>query len=94
MLPIVYTYFVKTNLATLNDFVDWFVTNPNKVFGLEELKISEGYRADITVLDLNNKRKYTKEEILSIGKNSPYIGMEFYGFPIATIVNGEILYKE
>ena len=93
MLPIIYTYFVKTNLASFKDMVDWLVTNPNKVFGLEEKKIEVGYPADITVLDINNKRVYTKEEILSIGKNAPYIGMEFYGFPIATLVNGKLMYK-
>lgn len=93
MLPIIYTYFVKTNLASYKDMVDWLVTNPNKVFGLEEKKIEIGYPADITILDINNKRVYTKEEILSIGKNAPYIGMEFYGFPIATLVDGKILYK-
>ena len=93
MLPIVYTYLVKPGLASLSDMVDWLVNNPNKVFGLEEKKIEVGYPADITILDINNKRVYTKDEILSIGKNAPYIGMEFYGFPLMTIVSGKILYK-
>ena len=93
MLPIIYTYFVKTGMASLNDMVDWLVTNPNKVFGLEEKKIEIGYPADITILDINNKKVYTKDEILSIGKNAPYIGMEFYGFPKFTLVNGKVVYK-
>ena len=93
MLPIVYTHIIKPGLATLSDFVNWFVTNPNKVFGLKERKIAIGENADLTILDINNKRKYTKEEIVSLSKNSPYIGMEFYGFPIATIVDGKLLYK-
>ena len=94
MLAIVYTHLVKTNYATLTDFVNWFVDNPNKVFGLDERKIAEGYTADITVLDLDNKYEYKYEEILSLSKNSPYIGMEFYGFPIITIVDGKLLYKK
>ena len=38
-------------------------------------------------------REYTKEEILSKGKNSPYIGMKLKGFPILTICNGKIVWE-
>ena len=93
MLPLVYTAFIDTNMATLNDFVDWFVTNPNKVFSLEERKVEEGYVADLTVLNLDEKRIYTKEEILSKGKNSPYIGMELKGYPVLTICNGKVVWR-
>ena len=93
MLPLVYTAFIDTNMATLNDFVDWFVTNPNKVFSLEERKVEEGYVADLTVLNLDEKRIYTKEEILSKGKNSPYIGMELKGYPVLTICNGNVVWR-
>ena len=93
MLPLVYTALIDTNMATLNDFVDWFVTNPNKVFSLEERKVEEGYVADLTVLNLDEKRIYTKEEILSKGKNSPYIGMELKGYPVLTIYNGKVVWR-
>ena len=93
MLPLVYTALIDTNMATLNDFVDWFVTNPNKVFSLEERKVEEGYVADLTVLNLDEKRIYTKEEILSKGKNSPYIGMELKGYPVLTICNGKVVWR-
>ena len=93
MLPLVYTAFIDTNMATLNDFVDWFVTNPNKVFSLGERKVEEGYVADLTVLNLDEKRIYTKEEILSKGKNSPYIGMELKGYPVLTICNGKVVWR-
>ena len=93
MLPLVYTAFIDTNMASLNDFVDWFVTNPNKVFSLEERKVEEGYVADLTALNLDEKRIYTKEEILSKGKNSPYIGMELKGYPVLTIYNGKVVWR-
>ena len=93
MLPLIYTYFIKNNLATYEDFINWFVTNPRKVFSLKESKIEVGYAADITALDIKTTRKYTKEEILSLSKNSPYIGMELTGFPRFTLVNGEIVWR-
>ena len=35
-----------------------------------------------------------KEEILSKGKNSPFIGNSYYGFTRYTLVNGKIVYKK
>ena len=94
MLPLIYTHFIETKLATLNDFVDWFVNNPCKVFDLKERKIEKGHIADIAILDIKNKRKYTKEEILSLSKNTPYIGMEMIGFPRYTLVEGKIVWRD
>jgi dihydroorotase len=94
MLPIIYTYFVKTNIISLDRFLDLLVYNPCKVFNLPLRDLKEGSIADIAVLDITNTRKYTKEEIVSKGTNSPYIGMEFTGFPICTICNGKIIYKK
>lgn len=94
MLPIVYTLLVDTKTATLTDFVNWFTYNPIKIFNLEERKLEEGYIADLTILDIQNLREYKEEEILSMGKNTPYIGMKFKGFPILTIVNGKIIWRE
>ena len=93
MLPLIYTHFIETKKATLDDFVDWFVTNPNKVFKLPERKIQEGYVADITILDIKTYREYKEEEILSLSKNTPYIGMKLTGFPRYTLVNGKIVWR-
>lgn len=94
MIPIIYTNFVKTGLISLNRFLDVLVYNPIKVFGLDERSLEVGSVADITILDITNEHTYSKEEILSKGKNSPYIGNSYYGFPICTIVNGKIVYKK
>lgn len=94
MLPIIYTYFIKNGLATHKDFTNWFIDGPSKIFGLKPKKIDIGEIADIVVLDTENKRKYTHTEIKSKSKNSPYIGMEFYGFPICTIYNGKIVWRD
>ena len=93
MLPLIYTNFVATGLATHKDFLNWLVYNPIKIFNLPRKKIAVGEVADITVLDIKNKRKYLKEEILSIGKNSPYIGMELLGFPRYTILNDKLIWR-
>ncbi len=93
MIPIIYTEFVKTGLISLERFLDIMVYNPIKVFGLPDRKFGIGMAADITVIDIENKHIYTKEEIISKGKNSPFIGNAYYGFAKYTLVNGEIVYK-
>lgn len=93
MIPIIITHFVKKGLISWDRFLDLLVNNPIKVFNLPQRKLSVGYKADIAIIDIDNKRKYTKEEILSKGKNSPFIGMEFYGFSVYTLVNGKVVYS-
>ena len=94
MIPIIYTNFVKTGLISLNRFLDLLVYNPIKVFNLPKRDLKEKMIADIAVIDIENEHKYTKEEILSKGKNSPFIGNNYYGFTRYTLVNGKIVYKK
>lgn len=94
MIPIIYTEFVKTGLISLNRFLDILVYNPIKVFNLPKRDLQEQMIADIAVIDIENKHTYTKEEILSKGKNSPFIGNSYYGFTKYTLVNGNIVYKK
>ena len=93
MLPLIYTNFIKTGLATHKDFKNWLVYNPLKIFNLPRKSISVGSEADLVVLDINNYREYKEEEIVSIGKNSPYIGMKLTGFPIYTILKDKIIWR-
>ena len=94
MIPIIYTHFVKNGLISWNRFLDILVYNPIKVFKLPERKLEVNYPADIAIIDIDNEHIYTEEEILSKGKNSPFIGNSYYGFCKCTLVNGEIVYKK
>lgn len=94
MLPLVYTKIIQKGLATIGDFIDWFVTNPIKTFNLPEQKLEEGYKADIAVLDIKNTHRYNVDEIESLSKNSPFIGEELTGFARYTLVNGKVVWRE
>lgn len=93
MLPVVYTYFVKRGLADITDLNNWLNVNPAKIFNLPVNKIEVNSPANITVLDVNTEREYTLEEIVSLGKNTPFIGDKLTGYPVYTIVNGKVVYK-
>ena len=93
MIPIVYTEFVMTGLISFDRFLDLLVYNPIKVFNLPKRSMEVNSVADIAIIDIKNKREYKKEEILSKGKNSPFVGKSYYGFTKYTLVNGKIVYK-
>lgn len=92
LIPLVYTKLVKTGKANVSDMINWLTINPARRFSLPYATVEEGQAATFCVIDTVNKRRYTKEEILSKGKNSPFIGEELYGFCRMTVLNGNIVF--
>ncbi|MBN1375108.1 MAG: dihydroorotase [Dehalococcoidia bacterium] len=56
--------------------------------------IKQSGKADITLLDINRQWTVETENMLSLGKNTPYAGQQFKGLVAATIHNGVISYKD
>lgn len=94
MIPIIYTNFVKTNLISLNRFIDLIVNNPSRIFNLPKKEIKVSRNADLAIIDINEEKEYIESEILSKSTNSPYIGNSYYGFIRYTILNGKVIYKK
>ncbi|QVK21649.1 dihydroorotase [Mycoplasmatota bacterium] len=92
--PLIYTYLIKTNMATLSDAIKWFSLNPAKILNLESGKLREGRIADLTIIDLHSKKKIKRSKFHSKGKNTPFDGWECYGWPVMTIVGGNVVYKD
>ena len=93
MIALVYTNLIKTEMATYDDFLNWLVYNPIKIFNLPERKLEVGYPADLMILDINTYHKYNVDEILSMGKNTPFIDMELTGIAKYTLVKGKIVWQ-
>ena len=93
MVPLVYTNLIKTNIAKYSDMLNWLVYNPIKIFNLPERKLEVGYPADLMILDINTYHKYNVDEILSMGKNTPFIDMELTGIAKYTLVKGKIVWQ-
>lgn len=92
--PLVYTNLVKTGIASYTQFEDWLSNNPNKLTSQPLNSIKVGNDANFCLLDIDNPHTYSEEEILSKGKNSPFIGMTLYGFNKMTVYLGRIVYGE
>lgn len=89
--PVMYTHFVKTNVLSIDKLVQLMSVNPAERFGFNN-KLQVGNVANLTVFDLNSKYTIDCCEFESMGKSSPFDGMDVYGKCVLTIANGNIAY--
>ncbi|WP_243289945.1 dihydroorotase [Bacillus sp. FJAT-47783] len=92
--PLLYTHFVKRNVFTLKQLMDWLTVKPAERFGLNLGQLQEGALADLTVIDLDHEADINPNEFVSKGKNTPFAGWTCNGWPILTMVNGEIVWEK
>ena len=76
----------KTDIVRLMSY------NPAQRLGLPGGVIETGQQADITIADLNEKYVLKREDIISKGKNTPFIGQSLTGRVVHTISCGRHLF--
>ena len=92
MLPLLLDAVNKKRL-TLQQLIDLTSKNPAKIFRIKNKgRLEEGYDADLTVIDMNLEKEVTADQLLSKTKWSPFEGKVLKGWPITTIVRGNIVY--
>ena len=88
-----YTHVVKTVVITLERLLEILCVNPRKIFVLAEPQyLEDGCIADFVIMDLGRKWTVDPEKFLSMGKSTPFSGMELYGETAATYVDGQKVY--
>ncbi len=73
--------------------VELFTTGPARVFGLDAGRLAAGGAADVTVVNPEIEWTYDVNVSQSKSKNSPFHGARFRGCPVATIVNGNLVWE-
>ncbi|MEW9501371.1 dihydroorotase [Jeotgalibacillus marinus] len=91
---LLYTRFVKTERWTMDQLIDWLTIKPASTFGLQSGTVNIGEAADLVLLDLEVEKEIDSKEFLSKGKNTPFTGLKTIGWPVLTIVDGEVVWKE
>ena len=92
MLPLLLDA-VNKNRITPQQLTDLISKNPAKIFKIKNKgMIAEGYDADLTIVDMNMQKEVQTDELLSKCKWSPFEGKVLKGWPVTTIVNGNIVY--
>ncbi len=91
--PVLYTKLVRTGVISLEKLIELMCVNPRRIFGLPG-GLAEGERADLAVLDLGRRYKINSADFVSMGKSSPFEGMEVFGKNVMTFYKGEKIWQE
>lgn len=92
--PLLYTNLVKKEIMSLQQLINFMTIKPAEAFGLAEGRLEEGRAADLVIINLNEEKEIDPNEFLSKGKNTPFTGWNCNGWPVMTIVNGEIVWSK
>jgi dihydroorotase len=92
--PLLYTKFVETGRWTLGFLLSRMTREPARVFRLNSGRLEAGAPADIAIIDLENERAVDPADTLSKSSNTPFGGWKLKGWPVTTIVNGNIVWSE
>jgi len=80
---------------SLQRLVDLMASGPARLFGLiGKGRIAVGYDGDFTLVDLGAKRKISHAMMASKSGWTPFDGMSVTGWPIATIIRGQIVMQD
>lgn len=67
--------------------------NPARIFGIKNKgRIKQGYDADLVVVDMNKEKKVRNENLYTKCGWSPFDGKTLKGWPVMTIVRGNIVF--
>jgi len=94
MLPLLLDA-VNAKRLSLADVQRLCCENPAKIFGIKNKGfIKPGYDADLVIVDINKKDNVVRDSLLSKCGWSPFEGKILKGWPVTTIVNGNIIYDK
>ena len=92
-LPLMLTH-AKEGRCSISDVVKWMCAGPAKVYGIQNKgSLIEGFDGDLTLVDLENHRIIQDSDTWTRVGWTPYAGMELTGWPMYTIVDGNIVHK-
>jgi dihydroorotase len=77
----------------LKRFVELFTTGPEKIVNLGRGSLATGRPADVTIFSTNRAWTYDVNKSFSKSRNSPFDGHTFKGGPVATVVNGRVVWQ-
>lgn len=84
--PVLYTRLVRGGVITLEKLVELMSLNPAARFGID-------IENDFTVFDLEDMYRIDDNDFLSMGRSSPFVGMQVFGKCLLTVCGGRTAYS-
>ena len=86
---------VNNGKLSLNQLINLMCENPCRIFGIKNKGfIKEGFDADLTIADMNKEVVIKNEMIASKCGWTPFNNYNVKGFPVGTIVNGNLVMSD
>lgn len=94
LVPVMLNH-VNQGRLTLERFVDLTAYGPARIHQIAgKGRITPGYDADFTVVDMKAQKEITNKQQKSKSAWTPYDGMKVTGWPVATIIRGQIVMQD
>jgi dihydroorotase len=84
---------VHPGKISLSRMVELFTTGPDSVVRLGRGTLATGAPGDVTVFSTEVRWTYDVNQSHSRSRNSPFHGRTFRGGPVATVVNGQLVWS-
>ncbi len=94
--PLLYTELVLTGKIALAPILTALILKPRQLIRLPQpsLGLQVGEPANLTLIDLATAQTVNSANMVSQGKNTPFLGKKLYGWPILTVVTGKIVWHK
>ncbi|MBN3773300.1 amidohydrolase family protein, partial [Burkholderia sp. Se-20378] len=94
LLPLMLDH-VHAGRLSLARLVDLTSAGPARIFGIAgKGRIAAGYDADFSIVDLRARRIIRDEWIASVSGWTPYDGCAVTGWPVHTVVRGQVVVRD
>ena len=93
-LPVLLTHLVDSGVIDLYTLWDRISYGPASLLGLEDHGLQVGNRADIVIVDLEREKVVDPAKGRSLSQNTPFAGAKLTGWPVVTIANGKVVFRE
>ncbi len=93
MLPLLLDAVNKKKI-TLEKVIKLTSENPAKIFKIKDKgKIEAGYDADLVIVDMDFEKEVENNKLFTKCGWSPFVGWKLKGWPIITLVGGQIVFE-
>ncbi len=90
-LALANTHLVREGILSISEMIMRMSTAPARILGLRSGSLREGFPANVTVFDPDERWIVNPAELHSKSKNTPFAGMKLYGKTRFTLLEGKLI---